>query len=297
MENNSVIYEHVQVEKMLHKLNVWFLPFRWGANIYRGCEHDCVYCNARYTHEYLGFKEGEFARKIIIKDNAAEALDREFSKEKWNKNLTVNVSTVTDPYQPAEKEFGNTRKVLKIFLKHHNALLITTKSDLVLKDIDILEEISNTGFLNVCMTITTLDQSLSSKIEPRVPTVKKRLEAIKKLKEAGITVGVTAIPVLPYISDDEETLEDMIKTFSEIGADYVIVDVLNYKGETRMRMNKFLENYDPSLISKYEALYQTDYCDKEYSKVVRKITNRLVKKYEVDNYDKMFSYRKNKEVK
>lgn len=297
MEKSNVVYEHVEVEKMLHRLNVWFLPFRWGSNIYRGCEHDCIYCNARYTHEYLGMQEGEFARKIIIKDNAASALDKEFSKDKWNKNLTVNVSTVTDPYQPAEKEFGNTRKVLEVFLKHHNALLITTKSDLVLKDIDILEEISKTGFLNVCMTITTLDQELSNKIEPRVPPIEKRLSAIKKLKEAGITVGVTAIPVLPYISDDEETLEEMIKTFSELGVDYVIVDVLNFKGETRQRILKFLEDYDPSLIPKYEALYQTDYCDKEYSKGVRKITNKLVKKYGVDHYDKMFSYRKNKEAK
>ncbi len=293
----KVVYEHVEVEKMLHRLNVWFLPFRWGANIYRGCAHDCVYCNARYTHEYLGMQEGEFSQKIMVKDNAASALDREFSKEKWNKNLTVNVSTVTDPYQPAEKEFGITRKILEIFLKHHNALLITTKSDLVLKDIDILEEISKTGFLNVCMTITTLDQGLSDKIEPKVPSIEKRLDAIKKLKEAGITVGVTAIPVLPYISDDEKTLDEMVKTFSELKVDYVIVDVLNYKGETRHRMTKFLEGYDPSLIPKYEALYQTDYCDKEYSKNVRKITNKLVKKYHVDNYDKMFSYRKNKEVK
>ena len=293
----KVVYEHVEVEKMLHRLDVWFLPFRWGSNIYRGCEHDCIYCNARYTHEYLGMQEGEFSHKIMVKDNAAIALDKEFSKEKWNKNLTVNVSTVSDPYQPAEKEFGNTRKVLEVFLKHHNALLVTTKSDLILKDIDVLQEIAKTGFLNVCMTITTLDQDLSSKIEPRVPTVEKRLEAIRKLKDAGITVGVTAIPVLPYISDDEETLEGMIKTFSELGVDYVIVDVLNYKGETRQRMTKFLESNYPSLIPKYEALYQTDYCDKEYSKNLRKITNRLVKQYGVDHYDKMFSYRKNKDAK
>ena len=290
----KVVYEHVEVEKMLHRLDVWFLPFRWGSNIYRGCEHDCIYCNARYTHEYLGMQEGEFSHKIMVKDNAAIALDKEFSKEKWNKNLTVNVS---DPYQPAEKEFGNTRKVLEVFLKHHNALLVTTKSDLVLKDIDVLQEIAKTGFLNVCMTITTLDQDLSSKIEPRVPTVEKRLEAIRKLKDAGITVGVTAIPVLPYISDDEETLEGMIKTFSELGVDYVIVDVLNYKGETRQRMTKFLESNYPSLIPKYEALYPNDYCDKEYSKNLRKITNRLVKNYHVDHYDKMYSYRKNKELK
>jgi DNA repair photolyase len=295
--NDNVIYEHVEVEKMLHRLNVWFLPFRWGANVYRGCEHDCIYCNARYTHEYLGMPTGEFSHKIIVKDNAAIALDKEFSKDKWNKNLTVNVSTVSDPYQPAENQFGNTRKVLEVFLKHHNALLVTTKSDLILKDIDILTEIAKTGFLNVCMTITTLDQELSDFIEPRVPSVEKRLEAIRKLKEAQITVGVTAIPVLPYISDDEKSLEDMVKAFSDLNVDYVIIDVLNFKGETRQRMINFLQNYDPSLIPKYEALYQNDYCDKEYSKNLRKITNKLVKKYGVDHYDKMFSYRKNKEAK
>jgi DNA repair photolyase len=84
-EQKKVIYEHMQARKMLHYVNVWFLPFRWGANTYRGCEHNCVYCNARYTHEFLGLPPGEFSQKIIVKDNAAEILDKEFSREKWRK--------------------------------------------------------------------------------------------------------------------------------------------------------------------------------------------------------------------
>ncbi len=148
-ETDDVIYEHTQVKNILHRVNVWFLPFRWGINTYRGCEHNCIYCNARYTHEYLGLPTGEFAHKIIIKDNAAEI-------KKW----TVNLSTVTDPYQPAERQFKITQDVLKVFLKHHNALMVTTKSDLILRDLDILSEIVQTGFLNVVLTIPMLDEEL-----------------------------------------------------------------------------------------------------------------------------------------
>ena len=173
-EQKKVVYEHNQVKKMLHYVNVWFLPFRYGTNTYRGCEHNCIYCNARYTHEYLGLSTIEFAHRIIVKDNAVEILDKEFSREKWKKRLTVNLSTVTDPYQPVEREFKITREVLEVFLKHHNALIVTTKSDLVLRDLDILREIAQTGFLNVLITLPTLDEELRKKIEPNAPSVKTR---------------------------------------------------------------------------------------------------------------------------
>jgi len=197
--SNEIIYEHIQVKKMLHRVNVWFLPFRWGINTYRGCEHNCVYCNARYTHEYLGLPTGEFAYKIIVKDNAAEMLDKELSREKWDKKLTVNLSTVTDPYQPAERQFKITRNVLKVFLKHHNALMVTTKSDLILRDLDILSEIAQTGFLNVVLTIPMINEDLRKKIEPKAPSIYKRVEILNKIHSAGITVGITASPLFPYI--------------------------------------------------------------------------------------------------
>ncbi len=292
-KTGDIIYEHIQVKKILHRVNVWFLPFRWGINTYRGCEHNCMYCNARYTHEYLGLPTGEFAYKIMVKDNAAEALDKELSREKWNKKWTVNMATVTDPYQPAERNFKITREVLKIFLKHHNALLVTTKSDLILRDLDILAEIAQTGFLNVVITIPMLDKNLRKKIEPKAATIQKRLDVVQKIHDVGITVGVTSVPLFPYISDSEEDIEKLIKTLSENGADYVIVDMLNFREEARGRIMEFIKNYYPDLISKYEDLYKTNYCDKEYAKHIRKYANKLIKKYEVDNYDKMFSYRKN----
>jgi DNA repair photolyase len=289
-QNKDVLYEPTQVKKMLHYVNVWFLPFRWGINTYRGCEHNCVYCNARYTHEYLGLPTGEFAHKIIVKDNAAEILHKEFSREKWNTNKTVNMATVTDPYQPAEKRFRITRKVLEVFLKHHNALLVTTKSDLVLRDLDLLSEIGQTGFLNVNITIPHLDEELRQQIEPKAPNIDQRLNVIQELHEANITVGVTAIPLLPYITDGEKDVKALVKILADKGVDYVIMDVLNFRGEAKDRFMEFLSDYDSSLIPKYEMLYQTNYCDKQYSKKIRHLTNKLIKQHQVDNYSKMYSY-------
>ena len=277
---------------MLHYVNVWFLPFKWGINTYRGCEHNCVYCNARYTHEYLGLTTGAFAHKILVKENAAEVLDKEFSREKWKNKLTVDLATVTDPYQPAEERFKITRKALEVFLKHHNSLMITTKSDLVLKDLNILSAIGRTGFLNVVITLTTLDEDLRKRIEPNAPSVERRLRVIQELHEAGITTGVTSIPLLPYIADGEKDIEELVKCIADLGADYVIFGMLNFRGETKDRMFEFLQGYDSNLIPKYEKLFQAKYCDKEYAKSIRHMANRFIRKHKVNNYGKMYSFRK-----
>jgi DNA repair photolyase len=282
-----VIYEHARVQKMLHYVNVWFLPFRWGANTYRGCEHDCVYCNARYTHEYLGLPTQEFAHKIIVKDNAADILDKEFSRENWRRT-TVDLATVTDPYQPAECRFNITRQVLRVFLKHHNPLMLTTKSTLVLRDLDILTEIAQTGFLNVIITLPTLDETLRTRLEPNAPSVRERLQAIRTIHRQGITVGVAAIPLLPYVSDSEKDMESLVKTVAHMGADYVIADVLNLRGEARARFMKFLGSYDQDLVPRYEKLYQTSYCDMEYARALRSSARRFITEYQVDDYEKMF---------
>jgi len=293
MEKSNVIYEHTRAKKMLHYINVWFLPFRWGTNTYRGCEHNCVYCNARYTHEYLGLPTGEFTHRIIVKDNAADVLNKEFSRKKWKK-MTVNLATVTDPYQPAEKRFKITRKVLKVFLSHHNPLMLTTKSDLVLRDLDILVEIAQTGFLNVVVTLSTLREELRKKIEPKAPSIEERLQVIQKLHEEKITVGVAAVPLLPYISDNEKDVEELVRTVAEHGADFVIADVLNFREEARTRFMEFLTHYEPDLIPTYEELYQARYCNKSYAKKMRRHARNCIKKYKVDKYDKMYSFRKKK---
>jgi DNA repair photolyase len=292
MTQPKAVYEHVQVKRMLHSIRVWFLPFKWGVNTYRGCEHDCLYCNARHTHEYLGLPTGAFAHRILVKDNAAEVLDHELSRASWKPNFTVNLATVTDPYQPAESRFKVTRRVLDVFLKHHNALLITTKSDLVLRDLDLLTQIEQTGFLNVAVTLSTVDEELRKRIEPNAPSVDRRLRLIHELHAAGITVGVTAIPLLPYLSDHETDVERLMKAVAENGADYVVADVLNLRGDARRRYLSFLQTYDSALLPQYEALYPTTYCDNAYAQRVRRYTHQIIKRFGVDQYDKMHSFRR-----
>ncbi|MBI5000456.1 MAG: radical SAM protein [Euryarchaeota archaeon] len=292
MRRKEVIYEHTEAKSTLHRVNAWFLPFRWGINPYRGCEHDCVYCNARYTHEYLGLPTGDFAHKILVKDNAAAVLDRELSNKRWDRKWTVNMSTVTDPYQPVERELEIARDILEVFLKRRNALMVSTKSDLVLRDLDLLAEIARGGFLNVVVTIPSMDEELREKMEPRAPSIQKRIAVVRKIHDAGITVGVASVPLFPYISDSENDLERLIKTLAGSGADYVVVDVLNLRGEARSRVLPFIEGQYPELLPKYEGLYKADYCEKGHAAQVRERANRLIKEYHVDNYDRMFSYRK-----
>ena len=162
------------------------------------------------------------------------------------------MATVTDPYQPAEHKFKITRDILKVFLKHHNALMVTTKSDLILRDIDILTEIAQTGFLNVVITIPTLDEDLRKKIEPGATSIHRRIEIVRKIHEAGITVGVTSIPLLPCISDSEYHMENLIKALAENGADYMIIDMLNFREETRDRVMPFIKEHYPELVPDYE---------------------------------------------
>jgi DNA repair photolyase len=211
--------------------------------------------------------------------------------------MTVNLATVTDPYQPAESKFKITRGALEVFLKHHNPLMLSTKSALVLRDVELLREMAHTGFLNVIVSVSTLNEELRKRIEPNVASAEARLKVIQELHNAGITVGVAAIPLLPYISDDEKDLNDLFEAVSEKGADYVITDLLNLRGEARGRFKEFLAAYDPSLISAYDKLYQTNYCAKDYAKKIRKKANELAKRYKVDDYQKMFSCKKKQSSK
>ncbi len=292
MTQSTAVYKHVQVKRMLRFMRVWFLPFRWGVNTYRGCEHDCLYCNARHTHEYLDLPTSAFAHQILVKDNAAEVLDHELSRPSWRPDLTVNLATVTDPYQPAESQFTITRRVLEVFLKHRNALLVTTKSDLVLRDLDLLTRIGQISFLNVVVTLSTVDEDLRKRLEPAAPSVDRRLRLIRELHAAGITVGVTAIPLLPFLSDNEADVERLMEAIADNGADYAVVDLLNLRGGARRRYMAFLQTYDPALLSKYEALYSTTYCDTAYARQVRRYATLIIKRLGLNQYDKMYSFRR-----
>lgn len=279
-------FREINCKSLLQPVKVPYLPFRWMVNPYRGCQHNCWYCNARYTHEYLQVAADEFQHIVFVKSNAAEVLDIEFSKKKWNPAL-VNLGAVTDPYQPAERKFGITRKILETFLKHCNPVVITTKSHLILHDLDLLEELSANTFVNVAFTIITVDDDLRKKVEPTTSSITKRLDAVQKLSEAGITVGIFMTPVIPKLTDTPKHIFRVAKAAADAGAAYFIVDVLNMRRSTRRYFLPFLEREYPDLIEHYKQLYQKDFAPTAYAKSIRDLGLKIAQRLGLDQFDRM----------
>lgn len=192
------------------------IPFDAAINPYRGCEHGCVYCYARPFHEYLGYSAGlDFETKIHVKRDAAALLRREFMKPSW-KPQTVSLSGVTDPYQPIEAKLRVTRSLLEVFAEFRNPVGLITKNALVTRDIDLLGELAKHNAAGVAVSITTLDESIARKLEPRTSTIEKRFQAVKQLAEAGVPVAVMLAPIIPGLTDSD--IPGIVERAAQAGA-------------------------------------------------------------------------------
>ena len=179
------------------------IPFEASLNPYRGCEHGCVYCYARPTHEYFGYSAGlDFETKIFVKHDAPELLRKELSKKRWAPK-SISISGVTDPYQPIERKLKITRGCLEVLAEFRNPCGIVTKNRLVTRDIDLLQELASFGGVLVFVSVTTLDVALNRVMEPRTSLPQHRLDAIRALADAGIPVGVMIAPIVPGLTDEE----------------------------------------------------------------------------------------------
>ena len=179
------------------------IPFAASLNPYRGCEHGCIYCYARPTHEYLGLSAGlDFETRIFVKEEAPALLRAELAKASWTPQVLA-MSGVTDPYQPVERALGLTRQCLEVLAEFRNPVGVITKNQLVTRDIDVLAELAGDGCADVALSITTLDESLRRLLEPRTSRADLRLDAIAKLNAAGIPAGVMVAPVIPGLNDHE----------------------------------------------------------------------------------------------
>ena len=176
---------------------------KFSINPYRGCEHGCIYCYARPTHEYLGFSSGlDFESKIMVKHNAPDLLRKEFMKKSWRPQ-PVFFSGNTDCYQPVERKLKLTRSCLEVFCEFRNPVLIITKNSLIKRDIDILKELSDLNLVKTVVSVTTLDAELQRKMEPRTSSPARRLDTIEFLSSHGIPTGVNIAPIIPGLTDKE----------------------------------------------------------------------------------------------
>jgi DNA repair photolyase len=277
------------VKSILNRCDSNRVPFEWTINPYRGCEFACKYCYARYTHEYMEIDGDEFEKKIFVKQDAAALLARDVSQKYsyeskasgYTKAEHIAIGTATDPYQPAEKEYGVTRACLEELAKRAElSISIITKSDQIVRDIDILKVIAAKSALSVNITVTTLRPRLARLLEPRAPRPDLRLEAVRKLREAGINVGVSASPLIPGITDGEGELEAVAEGAKRAGAQWFFSGVLFLMPASKKTFLPFIREKFPKLARQYDRWYaKNGYAPEEYRKKTSERVLRIRQKY------------------
>ncbi len=280
-QGHDVEYFTLPVRSLLNRcVSRRGMPFTWTINPYRGCEFACKYCYARYTHEFMEMREGiDFEQKIYAKQHAAELLRQEIRKVKPGEQIAIG--TATDPYQPIERKLEITRTILEEFARHSGLELgIVTKSALVTRDIDLLKQISERNEIFVNFTVTTTDTELARVLEPRAPRPDLRLEALRKLRDAGIGAGVICAPVLPGITDSPKQLEAVVRGAAETKANYVYANPLFLKPCSAAVFLPFLGENFPELVQDYEQRFkERAFLPPAYRKRISELIARLREKY------------------
>jgi DNA repair photolyase len=289
---------HKEVKSILNKhkkRDSWFLD-DYSVNPYEGCGFNCTYC---YVH---GSKYGEnLAEKIVIKKDAATILDKQLAnRAKKNEFGFIAVGSATDAYMQIEEEIGLTRDLLKVILKHRFPVFISTKSDLIKRDFDLLQEIDANAILPedlkqhpargviISFSFSTLDEKLAKQIEPGAPAPQKRLEALKACSDKGFLCGVNAMPLLPFITDTDEELERTVVAAKQNGANYILIAGLTLFGnderDSKQLVFRFLRNHYPHLSEKYEKMYgPVSYPSWQYQQELKKRADTICEKYKIKN--------------
>src|SRR6266851_6462391 len=277
----DVEFIDLPVKQILNRCDNPRLAFRWTINPYRGCEFGCVYCYARYTHEFLEQRDPmDFERKIFVKRRAAEALARNLARTAIGSDQ-IALGTATDPYQPAERKFGLTRSMLEVFAQLGGLnLSITTKSALITRDLDLLKAINSRSRLSINFSLITLNRRLQRILEPRAPRPSLRLRALKELREAGIRCNVLMMPMIPGITDSAAAIEQVMRAAQRAGAVGVWWRSLFLKPAAARRFIPFArENFGDRFARIEDCYARSVYAPASYDDYLRTIFDRLRRKY------------------
>ena len=259
----GVEYLDLLSRDVLNRVTSPRLPFGWTINPYRGCELGCTYCYARDTHGFFELGDPlDFETRIFVKRRAAASLRRRLQRSDL-RGETIAIGTATDPYQPAEKHYGVTRSLLEVLREAEGlTLALTTKSPLVLRDLDLLVELDRRHAVEVHVTVTTVDSALARRIEVHAPDPQARLRTVRALSEAGLSTRVNCMPVMPGINDGEEVLAPLLAAAKAAGAGHVTANPLFLKPVARAHFFAWLEREFPELRALYGKLYgRRDYLD------------------------------------
>ncbi|HZD95362.1 MAG TPA: radical SAM protein [Candidatus Sulfotelmatobacter sp.] len=281
-EGHRVDYISLENRSVLARCNSPRVPFNWTINPYRGCEFACKYCYARYTHEFMEMRDGlDFERKIYVKQHCGWLLRQELKQVRAGQSIAIG--TATDPYQPAERKFGITRAIMEEFARHEGfSLGLVTKSDLIVRDIDLLQAISLKNRLSIHITITTTSTDLARILEPRAPRPDLRFKAVQKLVEAGIHTSINCAPVLPGITDSPADLEKVVRAAAAAKAKSVWAHPLFLKPCSEKIFMPFLQEKFPHLVASYKARYANRaFLPSEYQRRISALMKKLCEKHNI----------------
>jgi DNA repair photolyase len=255
-EYRGLTFYEVNAKRVINKVPEQSrMPFRYTINAYRGCSHACRYCFARPTHAYLGFNiAGDFDSRLVVKVNAVERVRAEIASRRW-RGEAVAMGTNTDPYQKAEARYHLTRGIVRVLGEARNPFSILTKSTLVLRDLELLKDAAARTEVGLNVSIGTLDNDVWKLLEPGTPPPTGRIEAVRRLNEAGIPCGVLIAPVVPGLSDDEDHLVAIARACREAGATAVHPIALHLRPKVREHFLGFLAGARPDLLALYRARF------------------------------------------
>lgn len=256
VDNNRTQFLEVFPKTIVNKVNSPDVGMGYSMNIYQGCEHGCVYCYARNSHEFWGYSAGlDFERKILVKKQAPQLLEKFIKRKSW-KAETIVMSGNTDCYQPAEKQYGLTRQCLQVFNKYKHPVGIITKNTLILRDLDILKELAEDNLIRVNLSITSLSETTRRALEPRTASIKKRLETVRILSEHNIPVNVMMAPIIPSINSHE--ILPLAKAVSELGAQNMGYAIVRLNGAIGGIFSDWIKKTMPDRAGK--VLHQIESC-------------------------------------
>jgi DNA repair photolyase len=275
---DAATYQEVRCKSALNRVKG--MPFmKWTLNPYRGCTHGCHYCFARRYQTQLELNAGDdFASVIFVKTNFVEVLRREFDKPSWDRE-NIGFGTATDPYQPIEGTYKISRGVLEALRDAATPVGIVTKGPLIVRDKDVLQDLSSRTTCRVHLSVPTVDEEAWERLEPGVAHPMQRLRAVRELVDAGIDCGVLMAPIVPGFSTQPAKIERTIKAIADSGARSVGAMVMHLEGGTRDHFMGILQREFPEMVEKYQRLYATKYVPKDYDKKVQEVVSLMRARY------------------
>lgn len=263
------------------------MPYKWDLNIYRGCEHGCKYCYAIYSHKYIN--SNNYFEEIYVKTNIVEKLEKQLRSSKWNREV-INIGGVTDSYQPIEEDYKIMPEILNLLIKYKTPAIISTKSDLILRDYDLIDKLSRITYINIASTITTVNKDIQKLIEPNGVDSMRRFNMLKEFRKTNASVGLHIMPIIPYITDDFENINSLFTYARECNVHYVLSGILYLRGLTRGVFFDFVKKEFPELFNKLSILYSTGSANREYKNQLYKMVNELRNKhYLSSSYSKVMN--------